>query len=203
MANPGMQPFRTLTSAVIPLPYNDVDTDQIIPARFLKVTDKVGLADGLFSGWRYLADGNPNPDFPLNQADYQGCQILLAGDNFACGSSREHAAWALLGWGIRAIISTSFADIFKNNALKNGLLPMVVDAETHRRLLDEVRDETKLQVTVDLATQKLYLPDGTAASFPIDPFSKICLLEGIDQLGFLLKHESGITAFENAHPRLD
>ena len=129
-----MQPFKTLTSCVIPLPHNDVDTDQIIPASYLKGIDKTGLAEGLFFKWRYLPDGSPDPDFPLNQARYQGCQVLLAGDNFGNGSSREHAPWALTGWGIRAVISTSFADIFRNNALKNSLLPLVVDAETHRKL---------------------------------------------------------------------
>ncbi len=122
-----MKPFETLTSRAIPLPRNDIDTDQIIPARYLKVTDKAGLAEGLFSSWRYLPGGEPDPDFPLNRPEYQGAQILLAGDNFGCGSSREHAPWALVGWGIRAVISTSFADIFRNNALKNGLLPVVVD----------------------------------------------------------------------------
>ena len=200
MANPGLRPLHTLTSGVIPLPFNDVDTDQIIPARYLKVTDKAGLADGLFSGWRYLPDGRPDPEFPFNRAEYQGCQVLLAGDNFACGSSREHAAWALLGWGIRAVISTSFADIFKNNALKNGLLPVIVDPNTHRGLFDSTKANPFTQVTIDLASQKLILPDGSTVSFPIDPFSKICLLEGIDQLGYLLKQEAAITAFEVAHP---
>src|SRR4030066_1808852 len=150
-----MKPFKTLTSAVIPLPNNDVDTDQIIPARYLKVTDKTGLAEGLFAGWRYLSDGKPNPAFPLNQSSYHGCQILLAGDNFGCGSSREHAPWALINWGIRAVISTSFADIFRNNALKNGLLPVAIDAETHRRLFQRAAEGSSVQVSIDLAAKKL------------------------------------------------
>jgi 3-isopropylmalate/(R)-2-methylmalate dehydratase small subunit len=190
-----MIPFQTLTSCVIPLPHNDVDTDQIIPARYLKVTDKDGLAEGLFSGWRFLPDGSPNPDFPLNQAAYQGCQVLLAGDNFGCGSSREHAPWALVGWGFRAVISTSFADIFRSNALKNSLLPVIVDADFHRKLF-QMAAEGAVQVTIDLAAQKLFLTDGSSVGFPIDAFSKLCLLEGVDSLGYLLKHEAQIAAFE-------
>lgn len=197
-----MQPFQTLTSCLLPLPFSDVDTDQIIPARYLKVTDKAGLAEGLFSGWRYLPDGSSDPGFPLNQARYQACQVLLAGDNFACGSSREHAPWALLDWGFRAVISTSFADIFKNNALKNGLLPVIVDAATHRQLFEEASTGSSLRVTIDLAAQELHLPDGHAVTFPIDPFSKLCLLEGIDQLGYLLKKEAEITAYERAHSKM-
>jgi len=193
-----MQPFTTLHSLVIPLPRNDVDTDQIIPARYLKVTDKAGLADGLFAGWRYLDDGSPNPDFPLNQPRYQDAQILLAGDNFGCGSSREHAPWALAGWGIRAIIATSFADIFRNNALKNGLLPVTVEQETHARLISALETEPGLEVEIDLPAQELILPDGYEAQFPIDSFSKKCLLEGIDQLGYLLNHQADIAAYETS-----
>jgi 3-isopropylmalate/(R)-2-methylmalate dehydratase small subunit len=191
-----MQPFKTLTSGIIPLPINNVDTDQIIPARYLKVTDKSGLAEGLFAGWRYLPDGRPDPDFPLNQAAYKNCQILLAGDNFGCGSSREHAPWALVDWGIQAIISTSFADIFLNNALKNHLLPVIADSETHRRLFQMLAGKSQLEVTIDLSAQIMTLPDGTHVSFPIDQFSKICLLEGIDQLGYLLGHQAQIVAYE-------
>ncbi len=194
-----MQPFHSLTSCIIPLPYNDVDTDQIIPARYLKVIDKAGLAEGLFWGWRHLPDGGLNPDFPLNQAIYQGCQILLAGDNFGCGSSREHAAWALVGWGIRTVLSTSFADIFRNNALKNGLLPLVVDPETHHYLFQLVLKNPSVEVTVDLPAQKLFLPGGGWMSFAIDPFSKVCLQEGIDQLGYLLKHEAEIMTYEQRY----
>ena len=193
-----MKPFETLTSALIPLPRNDIDTDQIIPARYLKVTDKAGLAEGLFSSWRYLADGSPDPNFPLNRPEYQGAHILVAGDNFGCGSSREHAPWALVGWGIRAVISTSFADIFRNNALKNGLLPVIVDATTQNTLFELAEESSLAQIEIDLASQSLTLPDGSTASFPIDPFSKTCLLEGVDQLGYLLKHEDQIAAFEQA-----
>jgi 3-isopropylmalate/(R)-2-methylmalate dehydratase small subunit len=191
--------FTTLTSALIPLPYKDVDTDQIIPARYLKVTDKAGLAEGLFTGWRYRPNGSPDPNFPLNQPLYQGCQILLAGDNFGCGSSREHAPWALIGWGIRAVVSTSFADIFHNNALKNGLLPVMVDKSTHQQLFSLVQEDPASQITIDLAAQTLVLPDGRRVTFPIDPFSKTCLLEGLDQLGYLLKFEEAIAAYERSH----
>ena len=190
------QPFTTLTSIVIPLLRNDVDTDQIIPARYLKVTDKAGLAEGLFAGWRYRPDGNPDPEFPLNQARYQGAQILLAGDNFGCGSSREHAPWALAGWGIRVVISTSFADIFRNNALKNSLLPVMIDDQSHAQLVTAIEADPSLEVAVDLPSQTLSWPGGERASFPIDPFSKSCLLEGVDQLGYLLKLEDQIAAYE-------
>lgn len=196
-----MKPFETLTSRIIPLPRNDIDTDQIIPARYLKVTDKDGLAEGLFSSWRYLPDGSPDPNFPLNRPEYQGAQILVAGDNFGCGSSREHAPWALAGWGIRAVISTSFADIFRNNALKNGLLPVIVDAPTQNTLFELAEESSLAQIEIDLAAQRLTLPDGSTASFPIDPFSKTCLLEGVDQLGYLLKHEAQIVAYEQAAAR--
>lgn len=193
-----MNPFQTLTARMLPLPHTNIDTDQIIPARYLKVTDKAGLAEGLFSGWRYRADGSPDPDFPLNRPEYQGAQILLAGDNFGCGSSREHAPWALAGWGIRAIISTSFADIFRNNCLKNGLIPTVVDAETHSRLFQFAQADATLQVTVDLATQTLHLPDGSRVSFPIDPFHRACLLAGVDELGYILQYEVQISAYEQS-----
>jgi 3-isopropylmalate/(R)-2-methylmalate dehydratase small subunit len=192
-----MQSFQTLTSCIIPLLTRDVDTDQIIPARYLKVTDKNGLAEGLFYGWRYRADGSPDPEFPLNMKKYQGCQILLAEDNFGCGSSREHAPWALLGWGIRAIISTSFADIFRNNALKNGLLPVIVDAAAHEHITGLVESGDQVTATINLAEQTVQLADGYQSGFPIDPFSKTCLLEGVDSLGYLLKHESQIAAYES------
>jgi 3-isopropylmalate/(R)-2-methylmalate dehydratase small subunit len=196
-----MRPFHILTSCIMPLPRNNVDTDQIIPARYLKLTGKTGLKEGLFSGWRYLPDGSPDPDFPLNQAIYQDCEILLAGDNFGCGSSREHAPWALLDWGFRVIISTSFADIFRNNALKNGLLPLIADMETHRKLFQLTTSSPLVQVSVDLVAQKLSLPGGASMGFPIDPFSKICLLEGVDQLGYILKHEEQIAAYEQVETR--
>ncbi len=191
-----MEPFTHLTSCVIPVPRDNIDTDQIIPARYLKATDKAGLAEGLFYGWRYLADGTPDPAFPLNQEAYQGCQVLLAGDNFGCGSSREHAPWALVGWGIRAVISTSFADIFRNNALKNGLLPVIVSPATHQKLIEMAAEVPSVPVIIDLAAQTVSLPDSEVASFPIDPFNKLCLLEGVDSLGYLLKHEAQIAAFE-------
>jgi len=196
-----MQPFKTITSKVIPLPHNNIDTDQIIPARYLKVIDKDGLVEGLFSGWRYQSDGQLDPEFPLNRAEYQGAQILLTGDNFGCGSSREHAPWALVGWGIRAVVSTSFADIFRNNALKNGLLPVSIDAGTHQKIFKQVEVDSKMQVTIDLAAQTVTLPDGDSVTFSIDPFSKTCLLEGVDQLGYLLKRETQITNYEQANRR--
>ena len=179
-----MAQFTTLTSRVVPLPVNDIDTDQIIPARFLKATDKNGMGDHLFADWRYNADGSPKPDFVLNKPEHQGAQILLAGDNFGCGSSREHAPWALTGFGFRAVISTSFADIFRNNALKNGLLPIVVDAETHQMLFDLVEEMPQAEVTIDLAAQTVTLPTGHSVPFPIDGFSKTCLLKGVDELGY-------------------
>jgi 3-isopropylmalate/(R)-2-methylmalate dehydratase small subunit len=194
-----MEPFTTLTSRVVSLPAENVDTDQIIPARFLKATDKVGMGDHLFADWRYDSEGRPKPDFVLNRPESQGSQVLLAGDNFGCGSSREHAPWALMGYGFRAVISTSFADIFRNNALKNGLLPLIVDSATHHRLLGLLAANPAGQVTVDLASQTLRLPDGDAVVFPLDGFSKDCLLEGVDQLGYLLKHDALISAYEATH----
>ena len=193
-----MAQFTSLISRIIPLPVNDIDTDQIIPARFLKATDKNGMGDALFADWRYNADGLPKPDFVLNKSEYKGAQILLAGDNFGCGSSREHAPWALTGFGFRAVISTSFADIFRNNALKNGLLPIVVDGSTHHDLLDLADESPQAELKIDLASQTLTLPDGRAVSFPIDGFSKICLLKGTDELGYLLSFEEKIAAYEVA-----
>jgi 3-isopropylmalate/(R)-2-methylmalate dehydratase small subunit len=195
-----MEPFTTLTSRIVALPADNIDTDQIIPARFLKTTEKVGLGQALFADWRYDADGSPRAEFVLNRPGAQGATILLAGDNFGCGSSREHAAWALTDYGFRAVISTSFADIFRNNALKNGLLPVAVDAATHRRLCDLVAADPTSQVTVDLASQTLRLPDGSTVTFPLDGFSKDCLLEGVDQLGNLLRYDARITAYEATHP---
>jgi len=191
-----MQPFTRLTSTVVVLPVSNVDTDQIIPARFLKTTDKNGLGASLFADWRYQPDGSPDPSFVLNQPQSQGAQILLAGDNFGSGSSREHAAWALLGWGIRTVISTTIADIFRNNALKNGLLPVVVTPEVHDRLLRLFSSDPTQTLTIDLAAQTLELPDGSTATFPIDPFSKTCLLNGVDELGYLLGLEAEIARYE-------
>ncbi len=193
-------PASQFTSRLAPLPVENIDTDQIIPARFLKAIDKAGMGDHLFADWRYDREGNPKPGFVLNKPEYQGAQVLLAGDNFGCGSSREHAAWALAGYGFKAVISTFFADIFRNNALKNGLLPIVVDKETHRQLFSLVEEDPATIVAVDLAAQTLTLPDGRAVTFPIDPFARHCLLHGVDQLGYLLAQEAAIAAYEASHP---
>jgi len=194
-----MEPIKSFTSTIVALPIQDIDTDQIIPARWLKVTDKSGLADGLFYAWRYNADGSPKPDFVLNRPDVQGAQILIAGNNFGCGSSREHAVWALQGYGFKAVISTYFASIFNNNALKNGLLPIVVDQETYYQLVSLFDEDPTASVTVDLANQLLILPGGQQVSFPIDSFAKHCLINGVDQLGFLQAEEPAIAAYESAH----
>jgi 3-isopropylmalate/(R)-2-methylmalate dehydratase small subunit len=186
----------TFRSRLVPLPMNNVDTDQIIPARFLKTISKQGLDRQLFNDWRYDAQGHPKPDFILNQPRVEGAQILLAGDNFGCGSSREHAPWALTQFGFRAVISTSFADIFKQNSLKNALLPIVVPGDIHAALFAMVDRDPDTAVTVDLATQSVTLPDGRTVEFPIDPFSKHCLLEGVDELGYILKNEAAIAAYE-------
>ena len=163
------------------------------------IRDRNGLGKSLFCDWRYLPDGTDNPDFPLNFPASQGAQILLAGDNFGCGSSREHAPWALVGWGIRVVISTSFADIFKGNSLKNGLLPVVVSPEVYQKLLAATRADAKAQISVDLTNTTLTAPDGTTTTFPIDPFAQHCLLNGIDQLGYILTFDDKIKAFETAH----
>jgi len=191
-----MESFETLTSRVIALSADNVDTDQIIPARFLKTTSKVGLGRNLFADWRYAPNGDLEGDFPLNQPEAEGAQVLLAGDNFGCGSSREHAPWALMDFGLRAVVSTSFADIFRHNALKNGLLPVVVDRETLQQLFSLAHEDPDMEITIDLAHQTLTLPDGRRAAFPIDAFSKLCLLEGIDQLGYLLKQDQHISEYE-------
>ncbi len=192
-----MEPFTRLTSRVVVLPARDVDTDQITPARFLKVTDKVGMGAYLFYDWRFEAEGKPRPDFPLNQPRAAGAKILLAGDNFGCGSSRESAPWALLDFGFRALISTSFADIFRNNSLKNGLLPVVIDAATHEALMKQALADPQVEVTIDLPSQTLTLPGGATVRFPLDNFSKQCLLAGVDQLGYILKNQDKITAYES------
>ena len=191
-----MVQFTVLTSRVVALPVNDIDTDQIIPARFLKATDKQGMGDHLFADWRYSADGSPHPDFVLNMPQSKGAQILLTGDDFGCGSSREHAPWALTGFGFRTVISTSFADIFRTNALKNGLLPVIVDVETHRLLFELVEELPNVVLTINLDSQTLSFPGGTA-NFPIDSFNKTCLLNDVDELGYILGFEREITAFEN------
>jgi 3-isopropylmalate/(R)-2-methylmalate dehydratase small subunit len=190
-----MAQFTKLTSRVVPLPANDIDTDQIIPAQFLKVTDKNGLADVLFYYWRYNDDKSPKEDFVLNQPEHKGAQILLAGDNFGCGSSREHAPWALTAYGFRAVISTSFADIFRSNSLKNGLIPVIVDDQTHKMLFDLVEEVPNTELTIDLASQMLSFLHGSV-NFPIDPFNKTCLLNGVDELGYIMSFEKEISAFE-------
>ena len=195
-----MRPVTAFRGKVIPLPVSDVDTDQIIPARFLKTIEKLGLGDNLFNDWRFRADGRPNPGFVLNQPRATGGSILLAGDNFGCGSSREHAPWALLGYGIRAVISTSFADIFRNNSLKNGLLPVIVDQATLDELFHAARADENLEVTIDLASQTLELPSRRQVSFPVDGFSKQCLLEGGDQLSYIQQRMASIRAYEQASP---
>jgi 3-isopropylmalate/(R)-2-methylmalate dehydratase small subunit len=193
--------FSTFTSAVIPLPAENVDTDQIVPARFLKMTDKVGLADALFRDWRYDADGGQHePLFVMDRLAMAGRRILLAGDNFGTGSSREHAAWALSAWGIRAILSTSFADIFRSNALKNGLLPIVVEAEKHRQLLELVAANPEVELTVDLEAQLVHLPGDEDLPFDVDPFAKAMLLGGTDEMGWLLQRMPTIDAWQAAHP---
>ena len=195
-----MEPITKITSRIVPLPNENVDTDIIVPARFLKVTDKVDMDQYLFRDWRFDEDGKPRPDFILNQPRAKGAQILLAGRNFGSGSSREHAPWALLAFGFRALLSTSFADIFRGNALKNGLLPVVVPPDVHAELFRLVEKDPNLKVSVNLASQSVTLPDGKTVSFPVDNFSKRCLLAGVDQLGYLLKQESHIRAYEESHP---
>ena len=192
-----MNQFTSLDSTVVPLPNENVDTDQIIPARFLKVTDKIGLGDNLFADWRYNADGTPKTDFILNQPEMKGRQILLAGDNFGCGSSREHAPWALVGFGFRAVISTSFADIFRNNSLKNGLLPVIVDKDTHAQLFSLAHEDPDMTLSINLDKQTLTLPDGRAVQFPIDGFSRACLLNGVDEIGYVLDMTDQIAAYES------
>jgi 3-isopropylmalate/(R)-2-methylmalate dehydratase small subunit len=189
-----MEPITTIESKTVVLPLDDIDTDQIIPARFLTTTTKTGLGEKLFNDWRYAADGSPREDFVLNTEAARGAAILVGGRNFGCGSSREHAPWALVDYGIRAVISTEIADIFRNNALKNGLIPVLVDSETHEWLLENPGAE----VSVDIDTRSIRLPGGRKVAFPIDGFSRYCLMNGLDQLGFLLESEAAIAAFEEA-----
>ena len=194
-----MEAYKELDSHIVAIRTNDIDTDQIIPAQYLKVTSKDGLVEGLFSSWRYMPGTfEPNPEFVLNRPESKGAKVLLAGDNFGCGSSREHAPWALMGWGFKAIISTSFADIFRNNSLKNGLLPIVVDKATHDQLFSLVEEDPSTEVHIDLEAQKLTLPDGRQVDFPIDAFSKSCMMQGVDQLGYLLNLDKEIGEYEQA-----
>ena len=188
-----MNPVTQISSRTVVLPLDDIDTDQIIPARYLRTTVREGLGEHLFTDWRYASDGGINQEFVLNQPETHGAQILVAGRNFGCGSSREHAPWALLDYGFRVVISTEIADIFSNNSLKNGLLPVIVPGDIHRWLLDH----PGVELTVDVAARSLALPDGRIADFPLENFSRYCLLNGVDQLGFLLKHQEAIAQFEN------
>jgi 3-isopropylmalate/(R)-2-methylmalate dehydratase small subunit len=190
-----MQPIRTIRSRTVVMPGTNIDTDQIIPARFLTTTSKEGLGKQAFADWRYDASGKPRPDFVLNRPEARGCEILVAGRNFGCGSSREHAPWALVDYGLRAVVSTEIADIFRSNSLKNGLLPVVVDEATHAWLLAHPGAE----VTIDLESQRLTLPDGRSVEFPIDAFARYCLMNGVDELGYLLQQQDEIAAFERTH----
>jgi len=189
-----MEAVSKISSRTVVIPHDDIDTDQIIPARFLTTTTKTGLGEKLFNDWRYDAAGSPRPDFVLNTDAARGAAILVGGRNFGCGSSREHAPWALVDFGIRAVISTEIADIFRNNSLKNGLIPVLVDSETHRWLLANPGAE----VTVDIDKRRLTLPDGSEIAFPIDGFSRYCLMNGLDQMGFLLEGDEKIRAYEEA-----
>ena len=190
-----MQPIRTFTSRTVVLPFTNIDTDQIIPARFLTSTAREGFGRHAFSDWRYDASGAPKPDFALNRPEAAGCEILVAGRNFGCGSSREHAPWALLDYGFRAVVSTEIADIFRSNSLKNGLLPIVVDEQTHAWLLQNPGASVK----VDLQTSTLTLPNDIAVEFPIEGFARYCLLNGVDELGFLLQQAEAIARYEQLH----
>ena len=187
-----MDPIKTLRARTVLLPASNVDTDQIIPARFLTTTTRSGLGAHLFADWRYSGDGAPTADFILNRPEAQGCTILVAGNNFGCGSSREHAPWALMDYGFRAVVSTEIADIFRGNALKNGLLPVIVDQATHGWLLEHPGAD----ITIDLENTTLSLPTGQAVRFPLEPFARYCLTNGVDELGFLLGREQEIRAYE-------
>lgn len=191
-----MQPFTELNVTAVPLREENVDTDQIIPARYLTAVTKEGMGDGLFSSWRYLAGGTPNPDFVLNKPEYTGAEVLIAGRNFGSGSSREHAVWAITEYGFRCVIAPVFADIFYNNSLKNGLLPIPLPEETVQMLWDLVEEEPNTRIRVDLANQKVYLPDDQVYGFEIDPFRKMCLLEGVDDLGYIQLKDEAIAAYE-------
>jgi len=195
-----MTPFTTLTATAAPLPLANVDTDKIIPARFLKTIKRSGLGVNLFDALRYLPDGSENPDFVLNQDKYRHAEILVAGENFGCGSSREHAPWALLDFGIRCIIAPSFADIFHGNSFKNGILPVVLPAEICEQLMEDARLGPNARLTIDLAEQVVIRPDGTKIPFEVDAFRKNCLLNGLDDIGLTLEHAPAIDAYEARQP---
>ncbi len=196
-----MEPFRVLTSHAVALPRADINTDDIIPAQYLKVTEKAGLARGLFARWRYRPDGTPDPAFPLNRPEAQGARILVTGPNFGSGSSREHAVWALWQWGFRAVLAPSFADIFYHNAIKNGLLPARLNPEDHQALLDWLEKHPQATLTVNLETTSVILEDGRRFAFAIDPFARQLLLQGLDELDVLLQHQEAIEAYERARDR--
>ena len=189
--------FERHVSKAVLLPKDDIDTDQIIPARYLKTTKREGLGAYLFADWRYLPNGDETPDFALNQPSAKGAAVLVVGDNFGCGSSREHAPWALVDWGFRAVIAQSFADIFRANALKNGLLPIIVDDGAHTEIVETLTAHPDTEIMIDLAGQRLILSGGTSVEFPIDPFAKRILLEGIDELGYIMSFEEQISAYES------
>jgi len=194
------EPYAAFTSKVVPLPAENIDTDQIVPARYLKVTDKLGLAEALFRDWRFNENGSlREPRFVLDRPEMAGRQILLAGDNFGAGSSREHAPWALTSWGIRAILSTGFADIFRSNSLKNGVLPIVVDRARHEALFDLVATDPEAELAVDLEAQTVSLPGGETFAFDVDPFARLMLLAGTDEMGYLLRHDPEIATWETNH----
>jgi 3-isopropylmalate/(R)-2-methylmalate dehydratase small subunit len=194
------EPLRAFTSKLIPMLVDNLDTDQIIPARFLKGTSKDGLGEGLFADWRYDGDGSPRDGFVLNRPEMAGRAVLLAGANFGSGSSREHAAWALQGFGVKAVLAPLFADIFRSNALKNGLLPVELPAEVHAGLAAAVEADPDAEVTVDLEAETVTLPGGQAAGFQVDPFARQMLLDGTDELGYLLSQGAAVAAYEDAHP---
>jgi len=197
------EPYRSFTSKIVPLRAENVDTDQIVPARYLKITDKAGLAEVVFRDWRFNEDGTlKDPPFILDQPGMAGRKILLVGDNFGTGSSREHAPWALAAWGVRSVISTGFADIFNSNALKNGVLPIVVDPATHARLFAILEANPDAELTVDLAEQGVLLPDGSTIDFEVDPFAKLMLMRGTDEIGYLVEKLPAIDAWEATHPAL-
>jgi 3-isopropylmalate/(R)-2-methylmalate dehydratase small subunit len=190
-----MKPLTHIHSRTVVLPHENIDTDRIIPARFLTTTQREGLGKALFHDWRYRADGTPDPEFALNKPSARGCEILVAGRNFGCGSSREHAPWALTDFGFRAVLSSEIADIFRGNALKNGLLAVVLSAGEHRYLLEH----PGLELAIDVAGGYIELPDGGRFTFELEPFARHCLLSGVDQLGFLLQHATDIQNFETRH----
>jgi 3-isopropylmalate/(R)-2-methylmalate dehydratase small subunit len=191
-----MQAFTTLTGTVAPLNRGDVDTDQIIPKQYLKTIHRTGLKEGLFADWRSRPDGSPDPEFFTNQPRYQNASILLTGENFGCGSSREHAPWALLDYGIRSILAPSFADIFYNNCFQNGILPVVLTPQEIQTLFDRTDSQDIYQVTVDLPQQFVLLPEGERYAFTVDPFRKDCMIKGLDGIGLTLQHEAAISDYE-------